>query len=1287
MKRFCALMMVLCLLLGSVSLAEGVTTPTDIATESPTESETPTQSPEPTATAEPTAEPSPSASPEPSATPDSSESPDDPTEAPEPSESPDDPTEAPEPSESPDDPTEAPEPSESPDPTESPEPTEEAPWDESQCDHMTLDCEHAPKCEIEGCEHIAQDLNNLDYPLCDAGRWLLDQQDAYSVMALSNALRIIDIDRADATFYRSGEYAIIGTRVGADVRIAKNRAVILELRNAKIDKLTIESNAIVYISAKDGMTGSIGTLTIGQDAMVIFSQGGALKIDTVRNNGDIMVDGASVRADMSEKTGRRRFDFAASGVQNVLVEGEKYTWTVTPDADGMLYLWLNAPSDGMQWTSAVAEGTMTVRQTAKAPAGDEGTITQGQRNTLKGGNVYTLSGTIADGTVLEIMEENVTVILDEATASGTLIEAGASYDLIIRGETILDGSGSMPLMGVAPCVTVDGLLSVQGSLPSGVNFLSGPAVLSDAPDGYAAYNVSVPLSRQKVTLDGANVPLLMNPSGALLLPACASDSSYSIEADANNVTVTTVEKQTLTFTLTEEAPNADAADAKEFIVNGRNDYLDGTIHSAGVRATATLRTVQLHSSGSVLRVEDGSLNVTLTGNNALLSDGEPPIAISNASVTLNVDSGRLVIRGQSSLDGITLKGNILVEGSDAQECTTITIKDAQGNPVPNVSLKVLIGGQQYQYTTHYDGTLRLWGFENLDGTDIAATDGENVYTAVITDKSGTAVTGLEITNIAMVDQEDGSLVITFTADGAKTAGVQLYSGEAPASMPDTYQSDAAQYTAVDGKVTVSGLKAGDIVIFRVYASAEENVTLSADNTDGFSFSDECFHVHRVKWTPSRTANATYSGKTYRPRMTLPETATVTYSGNSLIGGLPFYVGSYVMHVKIPEGDPLYLPGTADISFSINKITLIISPDANQQKNEGEADPSRFTYTVIGLLDGDTVRGTLSRAAGEEAGNYAFDISNMSAADYYTLKLADDAAEFTILPSDINGGGGGGERLTPVQQSIERKDGRKMFVTITTQEQLVLSYSELGSVVRNTPDDKARPFTPSLVWNSETDEVLLRISAEAELNKDGGYVTDSYGSPVYGSRTLRFGYMSLKYMNNAGVDCISFSNKNAAVMLRLTDFLSEDMEKAIKQAGGNLTTTVFRITIEPVDLPDGAVSGGWNVRTEMVINRNYIDISSLLPNASVLVSLEPVAKLLTSLDRYDEKTFSEGFLLRMNAVNQESMFIAPYQDDELTKVPFTSILFSDRYLIIPLTEAGTADIAAAPVPEEDASATD
>lgn len=840
----------------------------------------------------------------------------------------------------------------------------------------------------------------------------------------------------------------------------------------------------------------------------------------------------------------------------------------------------------------------------------------------------------------------------------------------------------MPLMGSAPKITVDGLLSVQGQLPNGTKVLSGVVICSDAPDGYTAWAISVPLARQKVTLDGTAMPLLMTPAGELLLPALADDATYSISADADTIVIETVHAQVLTFNLSENAPNADAGDASRFIVNGQNGYLDGAIHSSGAAASATLRNVQLNSASSVLRVENGALSATLTGSCALLSDGAP-IALDNAQVSLNVESGRLVLRNQNDLTGITLRGNVRVEPESDAPHTIVTIRDAQGNPVPNKALTVVIGGSQYRYTTHFDGTLQLWGFGDLTGQDIAATDGETVYSAVIAGKSSSAVTGLEISDIAATDNEDGTLTITFKTTGAKSAGVQVYAGEAPASMPDTYRADAKQYEADGNSVTISGLNTGDVVIYRVYASAEENVTLTESNADGFSFSEECFHVHRVKWVPSRTANTTYNAMTYRPRMTLPETASITYSGNNLVGGLPFYVGSYVMHVKIPEGDPLYLPGTVDVAFSIQKIPLTICPDANQQKNEGEADPARFTFTSIGLLDGDVVSGILKREPGEEAGNYNFVLTGLSAADYYTLRLMDDAPQFTILPTEPSWWGGGGERLNPVQQVIERSDGRKMFVTITTQEQLVLSYSELGSVVRNTADDQPRPFTPSLTWNKKTDEVLLRISAEAELNKDAGYVTDSYGNPVYGARTLRFGYMSLRYMNNAGIDAISFSNKNAAVILRLSDFLSADMEKAIKQAGGNLTTTLFRVTIEPVDLPDGAVTGGWNIRTEMVIDRKPTDISGLLPNAQVAVDMEVVAKLLTNLDRYDEKTFDKHFTLRRGAQTQESVFIAPYQDDELEKVAYPSVLFASRYLLMPLTESGVVDVVMVPI-EEDAT---
>jgi len=1317
-QRIGAMLLISSMLLTGVSVAEEPSNPPAateaLVTAAPTEAPTATPAPEnpteaPTATPAPenptdapTATPAPenptdapSATPapenptdEPSATPDPENPTDEPTATPDPENPTDEPTATPDPENPTDEPTATPNPENPTDePTATPDPenpTDEptaTPDPENPTDEPTATPE-IPACDVEGCAHISQDENGLDYPLCRYGRYLLDEEDAYSVATLSNDLRIVDLNRADVTFYRSGQYALIGDRKGAAVRVVKNRAAILELRGASIDTLTVEANAVVYIRAADNSLASIKKLEVASGAAVIFSEGGAISIGTVNSKGDISVEGTNLFADLTEMNGRARYAFSASGVQSVLVEGERYAWSVTPDADGKLYLWLKRPGEGMQWTATVTEGTMTLRQTAKAPSGESGSITPGERNTLKSGTVYTLSGDIAEGTVLEIMESGVTVILDGTTSAGTLIEAGAPYELIVRGDTILDGRGQMPLMGSAPKITVDGLLSVQGQLPNGTKVLSGVVICSDAPDGYTAWAISVPLARQKVTLDGTAMPLLMTPAGELLLPALADDATYSISADADTIVIETVHAQVLTFNLSENAPNADAGDASRFIVNGQNGYLDGAIHSSGAAASATLRNVQLNSVSSVLRVENGALSATLTGSCALLSDGAP-IALDNAQVSLNVESGRLVLRNQNDLTGITLRGNVRVEPESDAPHTVVTIRDAQGNPVPNKALTVVIGGSQYRYTTHFDGTLQLWGFGDLTGQDIAATDGETVYSAVIAGKSSSAVTGLEISDIAATDNEDGTLTITFQTTGAKSAGVQVYAGEAPASMPDTYRADAKQYEADGNTVTISGLNTGDVVIYRVYASAEENVTLTESNADGFSFSEECFHVHRVKWVPSRTANTTYNAMTYRPRMTLPETASITYSGNNLVGGLPFYVGSYVMHVKIPEGDPIYLPGTVDVAFSIQKIPLTICPDANQQKNEGEADPARFTFTSIGLLDGDVVSGILKREPGEEAGNYSFVLTGLSAADYYTLRLMDDAPQFTILPTEPSWWGGGGERLNPVQQVIERSDGRKMFVTITTQEQLVLSYSELGSVVRNTADDQPRPFTPSLTWNKKTDEVLLRISAEAELNKDAGYVTDSYGNPVYGARTLRFGYMSLRYMNNAGIDAISFSNKNAAVILRLSDFLSEEMEKAIKQAGGNLTTTLFRVTIEPVDLPDGAVTGGWNIRAEMVIDRKPTDISGLLPNAQVAVDMEVVAKLLTNLDRYDEKTFDKHFTLRRGAQTQESVFIAPYQDDELEKVAYPSVLFASRYLLMPLAESGVVDVVMVPI-EEDAT---
>ena len=106
--------------------------------------------------------------------------------------------------------------------TEEPSPT--PPWDETLCDHANVNCVNAPVCQIPGCAHIGLSKNGLEYPLCDTGRWLLDQQDALTrsgkaagpmVLRRSGGRKVISLETEDITLYRSGTYYITGMQADA----------------------------------------------------------------------------------------------------------------------------------------------------------------------------------------------------------------------------------------------------------------------------------------------------------------------------------------------------------------------------------------------------------------------------------------------------------------------------------------------------------------------------------------------------------------------------------------------------------------------------------------------------------------------------------------------------------------------------------------------------------------------------------------------------------------------------------------------------------------------------------------------------------------------------------------------------------------------------------------------------------------------------------------------------------------------------------------------------------------
>lgn len=273
-------------------------------------------------------------------------------------------------------------------------------------------------------------------------------------------------------------------------------------------------------------------------------------------------------------------------------------------------------------------------------------------------------------------------------------------------------------------------------------------------------------------------------------------------------------------------------------------------------------------------------------------------------------------------------------------------------------------------------------------------------------------------------------------------------------------------------------------------------------------------------------------------------------------------------------------------------------------------------------------------------------------------------------------------LHPVRQEIVRKDGRTVAVVLNTQDELTVTHSVIGNVVFATSDEKFRPFSPVLRHNETTDEVLLQLRCEAELSEDGGYVTDSDGNPSYQGRFFRLSWLGLRNLNRLGVDSISLSQDGVQMLVRLEDFLNEDMQKTIEQLGGDLKEVRFKMTLQPVaDLPEteqAAVAAqqpmtdAWQASVVMLLDKQEIPFESYLPSLQVTVDAEPAAQILTGLQLYEEETFPDFCALTQVTTDgtvspMESLFVTPFREDELELVEYPQIMFTDRYYIAPMTQ--------------------
>jgi hypothetical protein len=88
------------------------------------------------------------------------------------------------------------------------------------------------------------------------------------------------------------------------------------------------------------------------------------------------------------------------------------------------------------------------------------------------------------------------------------------------------------------------------------------------------------------------------------------------------------------------------------------------------------------------------------------------------------------------------------------------------------------------------------------------------------------------------------------------------------------------------------------------------------------------------------------------------------------------------------------------TFSITAKPITITPDADQTKVFGAANPLPYTYTHTELVGTDIINGTLDRVAGEDVNTYAYTLGSLDAGTNYTLVMASSLAIFSITAKPI-----------------------------------------------------------------------------------------------------------------------------------------------------------------------------------------------------------------------------------------------------------------------------------------------
>lgn len=265
--------------------------------------------------------------------------------------------------------------------------------------------------------------------------------------------------------------------------------------------------------------------------------------------------------------------------------------------------------------------------------------------------------------------------------------------------------------------------------------------------------------------------------------------------------------------------------------------------------------------------------------------------------------------------------------------------------------------------------------------------------------------------------------------------------------------------------------------------------------------------------------------------------------------------------------------TAKGTLTVTARPLTVSVASGQTKLFSTADPLSFTYALggSGLVNGDTINGSLSRIAGENAGTYAITQNTLSAGGNYSINYV--GADFTISPRliivsantgqvktygnadpilgySISGGDGliGGDALSG---NLSRTSGEKVgsyainlgtlnlnsnYTLSLLGSQFIINPADLFISVNSSSRSLFSPnptFTATaqgLKFTDTLESLGISLNSDATLNSPAGnYAISASGSSDNYNITFNAGTLTITKIETSGFDLIVDVNETVTLI--------------------------------------------------------------------------------------------------------------------------------------------------------------